>query len=436
MGRKIIPLLLLCFSLVGCSHSPTKDIINQIGTSASAEETVMDTFSSTEESTSETQIPEQTQQVEFVIDPERAWIPICEEFINFWANPGSELITTIPVGDLVQFEKWQGRYALVTYKGEQGYVSANYIKPADSEYFTKNLKAVAPTNLYSYEQMLSDMDELQILYPDLVRITKIGTSELGRNIPALLIGDPDAEYHVLIQGAMHGREHFTAWLAMAVADHGLLHDLLDASICYHIIPMSNPDGVIISQSGMLGSEQESIYQQDLASGYTSSGAAIYAQQWKANALGIDLNRNFSSGWEASLERPVPSSEKYRGEEAFSAAESQALREYTLQHDFDATVSLHSHGSVIYYQYGSKQPVNQLSYSFAKAIAKITGFIPTAYDNTTGAGYKDWAMDELGIPSLTLEIGSYTTPLAQRDIYNTFARCQDLLPAIFAWVSQN
>ncbi len=447
MNRKRFSLLLilLCFSLSGCRYMPVADLMVCTGTSEAMEEAVTADTSSTEESTTEgtviaadTQAPDQTQQVEFVIDPARAWLPLHDEFINLWASAGGsdQVITRIPVGDALQFEGWQGRYARVTYKGTQGYVSSNYIKPADPDYFSKNLKAVAPTDRYSYQQMLSDMDQLQALYPSLVRIASIGKSELGRKIPVLLVGEADAEYHVLIQGAIHAREHFTAWLAMAMADHTLLHDRLDGNVCYHIIPMSNPDGVILSQSETLDDTQKAIYWSDWDWEYTHADAAVYAEQWKANALGVDLNRNFSSGWEESLERTEPSSEKYRGEEPFCAAESQALRDYTLAYDFDATVSLHSHGSVIYYQYGSRQPVNRLSYSLALAVSRTTGYIPTADDNTTGAGYKDWAMDALGIPSLTLEIGSYTTPLAQRDIYNTFDRCKDLLPTISHWLSQN
>lgn len=153
-------------------------------------------------------------------------------------------------------------------------------------------------------------------------------------------------------------------------------------------------------------------------------------------MGVDLNRNFPAGWENSLEHPLPSISRYRGESPLCAAESKALAAYTQSRHFDATFSFHSHGSVIYYAYGSKQPVNDLSYSLALAVQAQTGYIPIGgSDGTSGAGYKDWAMDALGIPSVTVEIGSTQTPLEARDIYNTFSRFEGLLPAISTWLAR-
>lgn len=430
--------LLFLFSLTGCTVSgATSPPETESNTTVCKEPTTKEpTTTQTHFVQTEQTLPSVTEP-ESTVDPNALWTPICEEFIYLRTTPGGEPITKIPVEEKVVLDDWCGKYALVTYGTQQGYVQSNYIKPADPDYLADSLQVVTPTNRYSYEQLLADISDLQQLYPDAVRTASIGMSELGRRIPVIQIGAPDAKFHVLMQGAIHGREHFTAWLLMALADYSLSQGYFEnGAVCYHIIPMSNPDGVVISQTGNMDSTQIGIYQNDLASGYTSSGAYTYAQQWKANALGIDLNRNFSAGWEDSLERSAPSSEKYRGAMAFSAAESCALRDYTLQYDFDATVSVHSHGSVIYYQYGSKQPVNSLSYSLACTAREVTGYDIITYDGTSGAGYKDWAMDVLGIPSLTLEIGCYETPLATRDIYNTFVRCQELLPAIDKWLQQN
>lgn len=377
----------------------------------------------------------QDTQPEETVDPDSLWLPICEEYINLRATPDGELIDTVKVNETVVLEKWEGKHALVTYKDKQGYVLSNNIKPENEYYLTDRLQVVAPTDTYTYDQMLTDISALQQLYPKKMTASHIGITELGRKIPVIRLGDPNAKHHVLMQGAMHGREHFTAWLLMALTDFALSMGYTDG-VCYHIIPMSNPDGVCISQSGLLDAMQTKIYETDLMAGYTTADSVTYARQWKANAMGIDLNRNFESGWEVSLERADPSSEKHRGSKAFSAVESRALRDYTKAYPFNATISVHSHGSVIYYQYGNKQPVNDLSYSLALAAQAATGYTPLTYDGITGAGYKDWAMDALGIPSLTLEIGCYSTPLEQRDIYNTFARCEALFPALNKWLQEN
>lgn len=363
------------------------------------------------------------------------WTPNCDEFISLRAAPGgSTVLAKITVDENLIFEKWCGKYALVSYQDTKGYVLANYIKPRSDTYFDDCLTVVKSTAKYSYEQMLEDISELQDLYPSILTSSTIGTSELGREIPVLIIGNTDAKYHVLIQGAMHGREHLTAWLTMSIIDYSLSQHYFDAGIvCYHIIPMVNPDGVIISQSQTLDETQRAIYENDIATGYTILNGTAYAEEWKANANGIDLNRNFPSGWNGSDGRASPSSEQYRGLNPFSAAESIALRDYTLKYDFDATISLHSSGSVIYYHYGDNQSSNNKSQSLAQSVEKTTGYTLEENDGTDGAGFKDWAIDELGIPSITIEIGCMTSPLPERELYNIFARCKEMLPAINAWI---
>ena len=460
MKKGIVILLVLgiIFSMAGCQSAPvagtTAPTQATLTTTATTEPTQTETIPETTETIPvETEtIPPETETIpqetappetEPVFIPEwteeerqRLWTPLCESFI--YLRDKSDMTTVIcqvPLGSELLLHKWQGKYALVTYNGKQGYVSANYIQPLDKAYFAKRLKVLTPTTVYTYEQMIADMAALQAAYPDSVKLDSIGKSEQGRDIPVMIVGNPDAPKHALMQGAMHAREHFTAWLLMAIMDHSLMAGLLDDHVCYHIIPMSNPDGVTLSQTQTLNENQVPIYLRDLAYGYVNMGQAEYAQQWKANALGVDLNRNFPAGWENKAEHPEPSISRYRGESPLCAAESKALADYTQSRHFDTTFSFHSHGSVLYYAYGSKQPVNDLSYSLAVAVQQQTGYTPIGYDGTTGAGYKDWAMDALGIPSLTVEIGSSQTPLETRDMYNTFARFEGLLPAISAWLSR-
>lgn len=361
------------------------------------------------------------------------WVPNCVSFIGF-RNTSEVVIKQIPVGESMTLLGWKKSYAKVSYKGQIGYVASNYVMPADEDYFLESLSSVAPTNMYSYAQMMLDIGEFEVEYPDILSVSTIGSSELGRAIPVICIGNPDAEYQVLLLGAVHGREHMTAWLLMAIADYWLQNDLLSyGDVCYHVIPMVNPDGVTISQTGCLSEEQEKIYLRDKKVGYTWESKIDYATQWKANGLGVDINRNFPSGWKRITTRRSPSSEKYRGTEPFSSAEAKALRDYTLSYPFDATISYHSSGNLIYHSYGNKKDVNKLSKSLANAVKEISGYPLDDGGSVAGAGYKDWAIDELKIPSITVEIGCGVSPLAERELYSIFIRNFRILPSVARWL---
>lgn len=362
------------------------------------------------------------------------WSANCTEYISMRDAPGGTVIAKIPRNAAVELQSWDGKYAKVSYRGYIGYVMTNYIKPEDSSYFTECLDTVAPTNVYSYGQMIADMEALQTQYPDTVSVYSIGTTGQGRDIPVIRIGNLETRYHVLLQGAIHGREHLTAWLLMASADYWLDHGILGyGDVCYHIIPMSNPDGVIISQTGILNDDQYEIYLSDQKNGYTSADESSYATLWKASGDGIDINRNFPAGWELIDDRAGPSSQQYQGTAPFSAVEAAALRDYSLKFSFDATVSYHATGSLIYYAYGDKEPVNTKSKSLARAVKEISGYDLASSNGIDGAGYKDWVIDTLEIPSLTIEIGCEEAALAEREIYSIFVRNYRVLPAISRWL---
>ena len=365
------------------------------------------------------------------------WAANCEEYISLRRSAGGEeVIAKIPAGEQVSLQEWDGKYAKVSCGGMEGYVMTSYIKPADDSYFLECLDTVAPTNVYSYEQMLQDIALLQDAYPDTVTTSVIGKSELGRDIPVIRIGSTEARYHVLLQGSVHAREHLTAWLLMAMADYWLDHGITGyGDVCYHIIPMSNPDGVAVSQSGRLDERQQEIYRSDRELGYTTAGEQEYAVSWKANGLGVDINRSFPTGWELLDDRNEPSAQLYQGEAPFSAAEARALRDYSLRYSFDVTVSYHATGSVIYYEYGDKQPVNGDSKALALAEKEVTGYGLEGSGGVDGAGYKDWAIDTLEIPSLTIEVGCQEAALAEREIYSIFARNYRVLPAIARWLQR-
>ena len=88
---------------------------------------------------------------------------------------------------------------------------------------------------------------------------------------------------------------------------------------------------------------------------------------------------------------------------------------------------------MYNSYGNKKVVNRQSKSLGMAVNGVSGYILAGNTGVSGAGYKDWVMDVLEIPSLTIEIGRDGSPLAEREIYSTFVRNLRVLPAIARWL---
>ena len=357
------------------------------------------------------------------------WIAECNEFISLRKTPGGkDILARIPVGDKFTLKAWHGKYALVEYQGMEGYVLTSYIRPE----VQPKLSTVTFCNPYSYDQMMADLTALS--KKNNVSLSAIGKSEFGLNIPVLRIGPENAEYHILIHGGIHGREHMTSWLVTALADYWIAQNMISyPNVCLHVIPMVNPDGVAVSQTGELRDTQKQIYKRDRDQRFTESKESEYASLWKANGLGIDPNRNFPSGWETITSRTGPSAMKFRGSEPLCCSEAAALAAYTESYPFDATVSYHASGSVIYWEYGSKQPVNALSYDLGNQIESVTGYPLVGSKGVDGAGYKDWVMDELGIPSLTIEIGCGDCPLEDREGPSILSRNISVIPTIVKWL---
>ncbi len=331
------------------------------------------------------------------------WAANCEEFISLRPAPGSsDRLAKIPAGNTFTLETWVGKYAKVNWKGQEGYVLTGYIAPGENW----PLALMLPTALYSYDQLLRDAQALAKAYPRQVTLSSIGISEEGREIPVLVLGNPEAEHQILLQGSIHGREHMTGWLLMAMAEAWLMEG--QDNVCWHIIPMVNPDGVTISQTSI--------------------------SQWKANSLGVDLNRNFPAGWESLDSADTPGSQWYKGEAPLCAPEAAALAEYTTAHALDATLSYHASGSLIYWDYGTRQDVKAASLSLAKAVGAVTGYPAVESTGLDAGGYKDWAMEALGIPSLTVEIGCEEAPLAERECYAIFYRNRNVMNTVANWLA--
>lgn len=266
---------------------------------------------------------------------------------------------------------------------------------------------------YTYENFVYDIERLQAVYSDIIKTVKLCDTIDGRAVYDIILGNPQGEDQILIFAAMHAREYITSQIVMRQlcdcidATNGddkeykgiSTKELLD-NVTIHFIPMSNPDGVAISQMGLDGLKNEELRK------YVSSIAVGDYEQWKANANGVDLNRNFDAGWNEFVGSTKPSPDRYKGEYPGSEPESAALITLTENYNFRRTISYHTCGALIYWYYKQEGDILEESSDFAQEISMETGYTLDAnYTAVDDAGYKDWAVYKMNIPSLTIEVGN-------------------------------
>lgn len=303
--------------------------------------------------------------------------------------------------------------------------------------------------VYTYEQMQEDLNVLEEQYPDLLQVNSLGNTADGREISEAVLGNPKASGHILIQASIHGREYLNTLLAMKQIEEYLdgyesgsyektpLRTLYQ-DLCIHVIPMANPDGAAISQSGPEGLRNEKmqkqvreIYQADLESGRTDLKEEDYWKTWKANGNGVDLNRNFDAGWQEYQGTSRPSSDGYKGTAPGCEPETRAILKVQQENPIVCCISYHSSGNLIYWNYGGQGQVLEQDEILAEKIREVTGYEmhSTVEDRADMAGCSDYFMLKLNIPAVTIENGTGTCPLELEEWDAIWEKNQNLFPAL-------
>ncbi|MBQ9496002.1 MAG: hypothetical protein IJR52_00340, partial [Selenomonadaceae bacterium] len=89
--------------------------------------------------------------------------------------------------------------------------------------------------------------------------------------------------------------------------------------------------------------------------------------------------------------------------------------------------------LIYWYYKQSGAVLAESEKFADEISQTTGYyLEDDYTTVDAAGYKDWAVYKLGVPSITIEIGAengeYINPVPQRNFNAIWERNKNVVYA--------
>lgn len=255
--------------------------------------------------------------------------------------------------------------------------------------------------MFLYKDLL---DEIQLFCDHGVETGTVGESELGQRIPYVFVGQKNGNY-MIVQGAMHAREHLTALVTVCLAKYLLANPQLTLNGGIYFVPMVNPDGVRLCQEGA-GFITDPVRRQNVLA---LNGGSSDFSMWKANIDGVDINVNFDAKWgQGTQNQFAPAPQNYVGVSPFSAAETFALAEFTKRINPCITLSYHLKGEEIYWEFGQEPRALFRDRRYAEAIAAYTGYNVATPEGSVG-GYKDWCIETLQIPSFTIEAGSDNYP---------------------------
>ena len=309
----------------------------------------------------------------------------------------------------------------------------------------------AEDSTYAYGEMLEDVGLLLQRYPKDLKLVETGKSVLGNEIPVLLMGNEDAKYKILVQASIHAREYPATAVLMKQLEVMLYHinepnssgktygKMLD-QVAYYIIPMANPDGVLLSQMGEISIADEEVRQRvlDIRADNVADAESYeykhYFEQWKSNIDGVDLNRNFDANWDMVRDDiGKPSSDGYKGPQIFSEYEARLIKKYVDMEDVKLTVSYHTSGNLVFWWYYQEGDFKYACLDLANVLGEKSGYaiMGKGESRYSHGGVKDYGIMQ-GKPGITFEIGRYSSPVPPLSVHYA-AKLTRVLPELGYWL---
>ncbi|MGE7603936.1 M14 family zinc carboxypeptidase [Peribacillus sp. NPDC097675] len=266
---------------------------------------------------------------------------------------------------------------------------------------------VNPNQTYSTTKLLNDIKKLEKSYPGLVKKKVIGKSEYGRNIYAVSLGK--GESTVFIHGSHHAREWITTNLTMNMIDkyaaayksntniNGYNVKKLLNNTTIWFVPMVNPDGVTLQQSGL-----KNFPAKDHAKIIKMNAGSQNFKRWKANAKGVDLNRQYSPNWNSLGGPKSPYYKNYNGPKVASASETKAVLSFVDKIDPEMAIAYHSSGQIIFWKYQQTGSRYAQDAKYAGKLSTITGY-SLVKSKSFGGGFSDWFSNVEKKPAFTIEV---------------------------------
>jgi carboxypeptidase T len=274
----------------------------------------------------------------------------------------------------------------------------------------------ADSNYHNYAEMVAELNQIASDHSNIVRLSSIGNSFEGRAIYALKISDNPAadenEPEVLYNAHQHAREHLTVEMALYLANlytnsYGSdtrITNIVNSREIW-ILPDVNPDGG----------------EYDVATGSYRSWRKNRQPNAGSSAIGTDLNRNWSFNWGCcGGSSGTPSSETYRGPSAFSAPETQRLRDFVNGRvvggvqQIKVNIDFHTYSELVLWPYGyttantapGLNADQELTFrTLGNQMAATNGFTPEQSSDLyiTDGDSIDWMWGVHGIFAYTFEL---------------------------------
>lgn len=255
----------------------------------------------------------------------------------------------------------------------------------------------------TYSMMWSGIENLCKEYPDILSYSVYGKSTKGRSLPLVKMGT-GAKKGLIVAG-IHGTEHIATTYALrciedycrAYVNGGKygnynLKDLF-AKYTLYIVPNCNPDGSEIAHNG---------------DSPLVSVVDFQRSSYKANANGVNLNRNFPFYFDGiKMSTDVPKNEHCKGAYGGSEIETKELMELCNENSFAFMLSLHARGNITYWSDVITPNAGGITSGLCSKIQSVTGIVkvssPTSDPSSYGGGFENWFRYTYQRPGICVEL---------------------------------
>lgn len=259
---------------------------------------------------------------------------------------------------------------------------------------------------YTSEAVERDIKKLAYKYPQIITTSLIGYSTNSKPITCVMLGN--GEKSACVVAGIHAREHITISFTMRCIEEFAeaytkgekygeydICQLLNEYTLY-IVPMCNPDGTDIAVTDEIPLIPYKNFNSD---------------SYKANANGVNLNRNFPFRWEKEYGdgKIKQGEETYPGPYGGSENETIAIMNLCSENHFSWLLDMHIVGNGIYWRDTTNGPIINDSY-FANSIANRCGYQVFAVSSSTfgySGGLENWFRYTYKNPALCIEMVPYS-----------------------------